>query len=75
MKMKKSDKLAIAQTQLNLLSPYTNKWVALNNDKTIVIASGGTISEVETKLLKNKGKASEILYVAPFDQYHVPLCK
>ena len=74
MDMKNTKNLAVAKAQFNLLFPYVDKWVALNNDKTKVVASGGTIKEVEYKLAKNKQKASEPMYVAPFDKYFVPIC-
>jgi len=57
---------------MNLLSKYINRWVAVNSDETEVIASGKSISAVENVLVRDKKKASHIMYVLPFDKHYAP---
>lgn len=64
-----------AQEYIRQMTPYVNKWVAVNKDESEVIASGKDIIEVEKKLEKNKQSVSHIKYILPFDKYYAPLCQ
>lgn len=56
----------------NPLIPFENMWVALSLDRKRVVASGGTVKELEKKM--NKIGNSEVIFtrVLPFDQFYSP---
>lgn len=57
---------------IKLLSPYVNKWIAVNNDETEVLVSGKSIIDVENRLEKEKKQASHIMFVLPFNRQYAP---
>lgn len=58
-----------------ILSKYENKWVALNENNSKVLAFGNSITEVEKKLQKLKEKNAVITRILPLDKLYAPYCK
>lgn len=60
---------------LKTLLKHTDKWIATKDDYPDVLASGGSIEEVEQKLKKAKIKGVTLTYITSQDKYISPLCQ
>lgn len=47
---------------------YENKWVALTPDREKVVASAGSIEQLEKKVRRLKNQDAIFTYVPPFDR-------
>ncbi len=54
-----------------ILRAYEKKWVALNREKTRVIASGDSVKEVAASAKKSTGEKPIIFFVSPFNLDYV----
>lgn len=57
---------------LKELLKYQNKWVALNEARTKILASGSTIKEIEKKIAQIKEKNVVVTYILPQDRLYAP---
>lgn len=55
-----------------LVKNFEEKWIALDEKRSKILASGDSIPEVEEKLKKTNKQADSITYVLPFDRYFAP---
>lgn len=51
---------------------YENKWVAINEKKGTIIASGDSIIVVQKKAAKTKEKNVTLKFIYPFNSYFAP---
>ncbi|MDD5147196.1 MAG: DUF5678 domain-containing protein [Candidatus Daviesbacteria bacterium] len=61
--------------RLNLLLPYENKWVALNRNRTKVVADSDDLKNLDKKLKKLKAKNVIISWILPFNASYSPNAK
>lgn len=59
---------------LKKLLKYQNKWVALDEARTKILATGSTISEVEKKIARLQKKNVIVTHVLPQDRLYAPHC-
>ena len=61
---------------VNLLTKYSNKWIALTGDRKKVIASAKNIRDLDKKVNSLK-KYPDVIYhhVMPVNGYFVPRCQ
>lgn len=57
---------------LKKLLNYQNKWVALNEGRTKILASGSTIKEVERKISRLQQKNVVVTHILPQDRLYAP---
>jgi len=59
----------------DLISKFQNKWIAVDNKRTKVIAAGKSISELSKKIKDSKEKNIIFSYVIPENRAYSPLCR
>lgn len=63
------------KVDLKTLAKHTDKYIAVSEDNTRILAVGKTIKELERQLAKKKIKHAILDYIPPIDKALSPVCR